>query len=213
MPDSVRHYLHHTGRPLLVSDAARHPRFGSDPHVLRRGVQSIIGLPIVLHGRPIGLLYLENRQARTTLGAQQLGTLRLLGLQFAAAYENALIGRELEALVAARTAELQRHRNAWEAITEHAPGLVFTKDLEGRYLSHTPLLAELVGRPGQSLVGLRDADVFDAQTAAEIEAHDRQMISDGQPLRLEVQRPTPLGPRTYATRRGRRTAWVAWPSM
>jgi signal transduction histidine kinase/predicted ATPase/CheY-like chemotaxis protein/predicted Ser/Thr protein kinase len=199
MPDSVRHYLHHTGRPLLVSDAARHPRFGSDPHVLRRGVQSIIGLPIVLHGRPIGLLYLENRQARTTLGAQQLGTLRLLGLQFAAAYENALIGRELEALVAARTAELQRHRNAWEAITEHAPGLVFTKDLEGRYLSHTPLLAELVGRPGQSLVGLRDADVFDAQTAAEIEAHDRQMISDGQPLRLEVQRPTPLGPRTYST--------------
>ncbi len=199
MPDSVRHYLHHTGRPLLVSDAARHPRFGSDPHVLRHGVQSIIGLPVVLHGRPIGLLYMENRQARTTLAAQQLGTLRLLGLQFAAAYENALIGRELEALVAARTAELQRHRNAWEAITEHAPGLVFTKDLEGRYLSHTPLLAELVGRSGESLVGLRDADLVDAQTAAEIEGFDRQLISDGQPLRLELQRHTPLGPRTYLT--------------
>jgi len=196
VPESVLHYLMHAQKPLLLTDAARHARFGNDPLVQRRGVKSIVGLPIAFHGRPIGLLYLENRQAHTTLAPQQLGTLRLIGLQFAAAYENARIGSDLEALVANRTAELQRNRNAWDAMLEHAPAIVFTKDLQGRYLSHTPQLAQLLGRPGQSLVGLRDADLMDAQVAAPIEAQDRQVIAEARPLRLEQQRDSVLGPRT-----------------
>jgi PAS domain S-box-containing protein len=199
VPESVLHYLTHAQKPLLLPDAARHARFGRDPLVLRHGVKSIVGLPIAFRGRPIGLLYLENRQVHTTLAPQQLGTLRLIGLQFAAAYENARIGRDLESLVASRTAELQRSRNAWDAMLEHAPAIVFTKDLEGRYLSHTPQLAELLGRPGQSLVGLRDADLVDAQVAARIEAQDRQVIAEARPLRLEQLRDSSLGPRTFLT--------------
>ncbi len=197
MPESVLHYLTHAQKPLLLPDAARHARFGNDPLVLRHGVKSIVGLPIAFRGHPIGLLYLENRQAHTTLDPQQLGTLRLIGLQFAAAYENARIGRDLEALVAIRTDELQRNRNAWDAMLEHAPAIVFTKDLDGRYLSHTPQLAELLGRPGQSLVGLRDADLVDARVAAGIEAEDRQVIAQARPLRLEQQRDSAFGPRTF----------------
>jgi PAS domain S-box-containing protein len=199
VPETVLHYLTHAQKPLLLADAAGHARFGKDPLVLRHGVKSIVGLPIALHGQPIGLLYLENRQAHTTLAPQQLGTLRLIGLQFAAAYENARIGRELEALVASRTAELQRNRNAWDAMLEHAPAIVFTKDLEGRYLSHTPQLAELFRRPGQSLVGLRDAELVDAQAAARIEAQDRQVIADARPIHLEQQRDSSRGLRTFLT--------------
>jgi PAS domain S-box-containing protein len=199
VPESVLHYLMHAQKPLLLPDAAGHARFGSDPLVQRHGVKSIVGLPIASRGRPVGLLYLENRQAHTTLTPQQLGTLRLIGLQFAAAYENARIGRDLETLVASRTAELQRSRNAWEAMLEHAPAIVFTKDLQGRYLSHTPQLAELLGRPGQSLLGLRDADVMEAQVAVRIEAQDRQVIAEARPLRLEQQRDSALGPRTFLT--------------
>ena len=199
VPESVLHYLTHAQKPLLLPDAARHARFGKDPLVLRHGVKSIVGLPIALHGEPIGLLYLENRQAHTTLAPQQLGTLRLIGLQFAAAYENARISRELEALVASRTAELQRNRNAWDAMLEHAPAIVFTKDLAGRYLSHTPQLAELMRRPGQSLVGLRDAELVDAQVAARIEAQDRQVIADARPMHLEQQRDSSRGTRTFLT--------------
>jgi signal transduction histidine kinase/CheY-like chemotaxis protein/predicted Ser/Thr protein kinase len=184
LPQSVVHYLQHAAKPLLVPDAARHLRFGSDPHVARHGVQSIVGLPILLRGRRAGALLLENRQAPTTLNARQLGTLRLLALQFAAAYENARSGRALEALVASRTAELERNRNAWQALIEHAPGIVFTKDLAGRYLGHTPLLAELLGRPGQSLVGLRDADFTDAATAARTQAEDAE-VAAGKPLHVE----------------------------
>ncbi|HSW03771.1 ATP-binding protein [Aquabacterium sp.] len=199
LPASVLHSLTHAPRPLLLPDVARHARFGTDPHVLRHGVKSIVGLPISLHGQPLCLLYLENRQAHTTLAPQQLGTLRLIGLQFAAAYENARIGRELEALVASRTAELQRNRNAWEAMLQHAPAIVFVKDLEGRYLSHTPQLAELLGRPGQSLLGLSDAVLVEPHIAAAIEAQDRQVIHEGQPLRFEQQRDSALGRRSYLT--------------
>jgi PAS domain S-box-containing protein len=199
LPMAVLHSLTHAPRPLLLPDVAQHGRFGSDPHVLRRGVKSIVGLPLMLHGQLLGLLYLENRQAHTTLAPQQLGTLRLIGLQFAAAYENARIARELETLVASRTAELQRNRNAWEAMLQNAPAIVFVKDLEGRYLSHTPQLAELYGRPGQSLVGLRDADLVAPRVAALWEAQDRQVITEELPLRLEQQHESALGSHTFLT--------------
>ena len=60
-------------------------------------------------------------------------------------------------------------------------------------------LPELLGRPGQSLVGQRDADLVDAQLAARIEAQDRQVIAEAQPLRLEQQRDSPRGERTFLT--------------
>jgi len=199
VPSSVLHYLTQATRPLLVADATRHPRFGAEAAWLRRGVKSVLGLPIILHAQPIALLYLENRQLPTTLTAQQLGTLRLLGLQFAAAYENARIGRELENLLASRTAELTRNRNAWEALLAHAPAIVFTKDLEGRYISHTPQLAVLLGRPGRSLVGLRDAELYDAADAALMEAQDRAVIAEERWLRVEQQHHSAIGARTFLT--------------
>jgi PAS domain S-box-containing protein len=188
-------FLAQGGKPMLLADATRHPRFG--PMLRERGVKSIIGLPIDFQGRPTALLYLENRQLHTTLTGRQMGTLRLIGLQFVAAFENARIGCEIEALLASRTAELQRNRNAWEALLQHAPAIVFSKDLGGYYISHTPHLAALLGRPGQSLVGMRDAELYPSAVAAAIEAQDREVIADGRSLRLEEQRDSAIGRRTF----------------
>ncbi len=201
VPASVLHYLTQAAKPLLLPDAIRHPRVGADPALLHRGVKSIVGLPITLHGESLGLLYLENRQLHTTLTTQQLGTLRLMALQFATAYENARISRELEVLLASRTAELHRNRNAWDALLQHAPAIVFSKDLEGRYISHTPQLAVLLGRPGQSLVGMREVELYDPAVAAAIESQDRQVIEEGLSLRLEQQRESAIGARVFLTQK------------
>ncbi|MES1161930.1 MAG: GAF domain-containing protein, partial [Rhizobacter sp.] len=117
VPASVFHYITQSLQPLLLQDAALHPRFGLDPQVRESGVRSIVGLPIRHRGQTVGALYLENRQAPTTLETGQLETLQLLGLQFAIAYENASVFRNLEALVDARTLELQSARHAAEAAT------------------------------------------------------------------------------------------------
>ncbi len=107
VPEPVLSYLARSLEPLLVPDAGQHPRFGRDPRVREHGIKAIVGLPIRHRGEPVGLLYLENRQAPTTLDAAQLETLSLIGLQFAVAYQNARLNRDLEQQVAERTRELR----------------------------------------------------------------------------------------------------------
>ena len=108
VPRSVLRYLMQTLEPLLLSELAQHSRFNRDPLVQQHGIQSIVGLPIHHRGEAVGLLYLENRRVATRLDAAQLDTLRLIGLQFAVAYENAQMNRSLEIQVAVRTEELRR---------------------------------------------------------------------------------------------------------
>ena len=65
------------------------------------------GLPIRHRGETAGLLYLDNRHSAMTPDATQVETLRLIGLQFAVAFENARLNLGLEREVAARTEALQ----------------------------------------------------------------------------------------------------------
>ncbi|MET0209021.1 MAG: AAA family ATPase, partial [Burkholderiaceae bacterium] len=108
VPATVLAYLARSPDALLVPDATRHARFGTDPTVRAHGIKAIVGLPIRHRGETVGLLYLENRQTATTLDAAQLETLGLIGLQFAVAYQNAQLNRGLEAQVEARTRQLQQ---------------------------------------------------------------------------------------------------------
>ena len=91
----------------------------------------------------------------------------------------------LEQRVQARTCELERSRNDLQAIIENVPAVVYVKDLEGRYLRHNGGLGALFGRPGESLVGLRDADLIDAPDAARVAAEDRRVAAEGMVVRTE----------------------------
>jgi signal transduction histidine kinase/CheY-like chemotaxis protein len=114
---SVFGHLTETLEPLVLHDVAHHPRYGQDPLLRSQGVRSLVGLPIELRGEVVGLLYLENRQARTQLDSTQLETVGLIGLQFAVAYEHAQIRRNLEARIAARTTQLEQALTVAEAAT------------------------------------------------------------------------------------------------
>ncbi|MBT9595450.1 MAG: response regulator [Vitreoscilla sp.] len=107
---------------------------------------------------------------------------------------------DLERRVHMRTTELERSRNALQAIIENVPAAVYVKDLEGRYVRHNARLARVVGHEGESLVGKRDDDLIDSATAARVAAEDRQVAAEGQGLRAEHERPGPDGDvRTFQT--------------
>ena len=110
--------------------------------------------------------------------------------------EIADMARSVERFLADRQ-QLVRTRNALQAIVENSPAIVFVKDLEGRYLSHSPRLAELLGRPGESLVGGLDSELTDAETAAVIGDQDQQVISGRSLVRQEFVTPTADGRRTF----------------
>ncbi len=154
VPQSVFNYLCQSLEPLVLPDVSRHVRFGRDPIVLRHGIRSIFGLPLMHGGETVGLIYLENRQAHVSLDAAQLQSLRLIGMQFAVAYENALMNRELERQVHQRTGELRRENLERRRAEEAAEAANRAKSEFLANMSHeirTPINAIL----GMSYLALR----------------------------------------------------------
>ncbi|CAN5750192.1 hypothetical protein BH11PSE8_BH11PSE8_38670 [soil metagenome] len=154
VPQSVCNDLCQSVDPLVLPDVSRHVRFGRDPTVLRHGIRSIFGLPLVHGGETVGLIYLENRHAHVSLDASQLQSLRLIGMQFAVAYENALMNRELERQVQQRTGELRRENIERRRAEEAAEAANRAKSEFLANMSHeihTPINAIL----GMSYLALR----------------------------------------------------------
>jgi two-component system, NtrC family, sensor histidine kinase KinB len=49
-----------TGRPILISDTLEHPNI--NPLVIKRGIRSVIGVPVMSHGEVLGVLLANHRQ-------------------------------------------------------------------------------------------------------------------------------------------------------
>ncbi|MGI8968620.1 MAG: response regulator, partial [Chloroflexota bacterium] len=84
-------------------------------------LRSIIGLPLVAHGRLLGLLYVDMRTVFGCFATEDVDLLTVLTSQAAAALENAQLygeivdaNRELEERVAARTADLREANRSME---------------------------------------------------------------------------------------------------
>jgi PAS domain S-box-containing protein len=106
----------------------------------------------------------------------------------------------LEQRVQERTAELERNHRALQAIIENVPALVFVKDLEGRYLRHNDRTAAVFGHPGESLLGLRDDELIDADNAARLAEEDRRVAAERRGLSAEHELRWPDGDlRTFQT--------------
>ena len=199
IPAPVQHYLAQSDTALLLDDVRQHPRFSHDSEIRARGVQSIVALPIALHGRTVGLLYMENRHSATTLQPDHLETLRLMCTQFAAAYDNAQLYSRLESMVAERTQELHQSQATLQAVMRHAPVPIFVKDRSGRCLMHNATYATSVGMPADvSLVGRLHTDFIQVKdTDHAVEAADRKVFAGetAPPYELEIK--TPVGVRYH----------------
>ncbi|GAH91357.1 unnamed protein product, partial [marine sediment metagenome] len=74
-------------RSLYEADLARHKRFWTGEHHLRRGVRSIVYLPLVVRGEGIGSLIVASRRA-AAYNTGQIRLLERLALQIAVPIEN-----------------------------------------------------------------------------------------------------------------------------
>ena len=176
---------------------AEHGRYGRDPEVLRLGIKSIVGLPIRHRGQLVGFLYLDNLQTHTVLDAQHLQVLGLLGLQFAVAFENARVHRDLEALVDTKTREARRGERLLHTIMESSPLPINVRDLDGRTLMHNRPYADALGLPGMSLVG-RPGRGAGRRTTADAWAGADRTVLGGQGAVMSVDDwASPEGPRIF----------------
>jgi PAS domain S-box-containing protein len=65
------------------------------------------------------------------------------------------------------------------AIIEHAPDVIFIKDLEGRYLLGNPALAQFVGKSTEEILGKTDTALFPGEQAQQFRDDDRRVLDSG----------------------------------
>lgn len=93
---SVVQQVLRSGETVLSSNAVVDPVYRDDPHIVARGVRSLLCLPIELKGRVGGALYLENRLLAGTFTAERVSLLEMVATQAAISLENATLYREME---------------------------------------------------------------------------------------------------------------------
>ncbi|WP_245590353.1 helix-turn-helix transcriptional regulator [Cohnella panacarvi] len=75
------HYSLHTGETVLLDHAANSGPFTRDAYVMKRQSKSLLCLPLPLHGRQSGVLYLENNLLPGTFSSSKTDMLWLLATQ------------------------------------------------------------------------------------------------------------------------------------
>lgn len=87
----------------------------------------------------------------------------------------------------AKQAELRLHKEheLLNAIVEGTTDNIFVKDLHGRYLSINTAGAAMLGRGIGEIIGKDDHDIFPPLDAAQVMAHDQNVMATGEPSATE----------------------------
>jgi predicted ATPase/signal transduction histidine kinase len=99
LPLNLITYVERTNETMLLNQAIAEPRFAHDPYIQQRQLQSILCLPIMHQGQPLGILYLENGLVAGAFTSAQLEVLKLLTAQVAISMANARLYRDLQSHV------------------------------------------------------------------------------------------------------------------
>jgi PAS domain S-box-containing protein len=89
------HLAQRSGLPLGVSDSQRPPPLGQDPYLASYPRCAAVVIPLLKRGRPVGMLYLENRLSAHGFTGEQVQVLSLLAAQAAVSLETAQLYAEL----------------------------------------------------------------------------------------------------------------------
>jgi PAS domain S-box-containing protein len=105
--------------------------------------------------------------------------------------------QELERRIRDRAAELENANAMLRAVLEGIADPVYVKDADGRYVLVNSAAAGSVGLRPEDYVGRTDAELFPAEVAGQLRAHDRAATSSDGPRRFRETFDTPKGPRVY----------------
>jgi predicted ATPase/GAF domain-containing protein/HPt (histidine-containing phosphotransfer) domain-containing protein len=113
--DVVR-YVARCRESLVVGDAPAAGDYTRDPYVVRTGVKSMLGVPILQQGTLLGVLYADNHVTRHAFGQARIDLLELIAGQAAISISNAQLYEQLEERVAERTRSLAEKTRQIEAM-------------------------------------------------------------------------------------------------
>jgi signal transduction histidine kinase len=95
------------GKGLVTTDAQTDPRFAQQDSVVFYALRSILCAPLLLRGKPIGAIYVDNRAQAGLFNRDDLEMLSAFAIQAAIAIDNARLYTRTDQALARRIAELE----------------------------------------------------------------------------------------------------------
>jgi class 3 adenylate cyclase len=115
VPRSVISYVAHSHLSVVIANGPEDAIFGSDPYITKQEARSIHCSPIVLRGKLIAIIYLENNLASNTFTKERVNLLDLLSGQIAISMHNAMLYDRLEQKVRERTQKIEAQKRKLES--------------------------------------------------------------------------------------------------
>lgn len=147
IPNSILYYTLNSQKIRVIKDASQDHEYMFDDYVLHKGVKSVLCLPLFVHDKLVGTLYLEHNETTNLFTEQKVQTMELLAGQFAISYQNATYfqklekhNEELEAAVEDRTLQLNLKNQHLEVILKAMPVPFGITMLDGSLIQGNSLL-------------------------------------------------------------------------
>jgi len=173
MDDWVETHLR--GGLMNVPDVPALPPDSSLRHILEpQGIKSIITMPLMDQGTCIGFIGLDSVRKHHHYSEVEQKLLRV----FAEMLVN--VRKRLEALNA-----LRENRQFLSQIIENSGSLIYTKDVNGAYLSANRRWCEITGCPLDKALGKTDRELFPEKVSGTFMEQDRTVLASGQACELE----------------------------
>ncbi len=137
---SVAGWIFLNVKPLMIDDVKNDPRhYGGIDNLTGFTTRSLLGVPLLLHGKAMGVIEVFNKAHGAQYGGEDIFILEALAALAATAMQNDLL--ESSALLSQNEARsLDRLKNEFIAITSHE-----LRTPLGLILGHSTFLRELVG--------------------------------------------------------------------
>lgn len=166
---AIVNYVHHSGKDVILGNAAQEGAFTDDAYVIHRRCKSILCIPIISKGKISGILYMENNISEDAFTPERLDMLRLISAQAAISIENA---RLFELATTLENIE----DGYWEI------------DLAGNYTFFNNAVCRIHGYSKEELMGMNNRQYTDPETAGKVYKAFNKVYKTGQPLKgLEWQ--------------------------
>ncbi|MES2295770.1 MAG: AAA family ATPase [Pseudomonadota bacterium] len=148
---SVINYVARTGEPVVLDNAGQDGPFVHDAWIVRHRPKSVLCVPMLNQGRPVGVIYLENNLAVGAFTPARITVLELMASQAAISVRNAILyenlqreqtvirelNETLERRVIERTAEAEGAHKRLVDMTEALPLTVFQTRLTNGRLNYS----------------------------------------------------------------------------
>src|ERR1700677_5271038 len=84
-----------TREPVILEDARSKDPFSSDAYIVQHRARSVLCLPLINHGKLLGILYLENNLTRQVFTPDRVTVLTVLASQASISLENSRLYLDL----------------------------------------------------------------------------------------------------------------------